>query len=367
MTTKTSYRAAVIPAPNQPARIEQIAAPQKNQGGALLHTLYSEVCGTDVHLSHGKLKGVPYPLIPGHVSVGVIEALFETCLDIYGRPFKEGDVVTFLDVHETCHSCYYCLVAKQTTRCPKRKVYGITYGASDGLLGGWSEALWMKPGVKMIRIPKELPAEAYIGGGCGLVTALHSVDRAEIKLGQSVAVLGVGPVGQSIIAFASLSGAGEIIAIGAPDSRLQFATRMGATYTLGLTTPPEERATLVKERTSGFGVDVVIEATGRPEAVEQAFDLVRDGGKIIVCGHYTDNGACEVHPHYDINKKHIELRGVWGSDFSHFHRAVELCARFHHKIPWAEMVQHRYTISQAQEALDAVSSQAVTKAIIVPK
>jgi threonine dehydrogenase-like Zn-dependent dehydrogenase len=305
-------------------------------------------------------------LIPGHVSVGVVAALHEPFFDIMGEPFKEGDVVTFLDVHETCHACYYCLVAKETTRCPKRKVYGITYGAKDGLLGGWSQALWMKPGVKMIRIPKTLSPEAYIGGGCGLVTALHSVDRAEIKLGQSVAVLGVGPVGQSIVAFASLSGAAEVIAIGAPDSRLDFAKRMGATYTLSLSVPPEERAAQVRARTRGLGVDVVIEATGRPEAVQQAFDLVRDGGRVIVSGHYTDNGTCEIHPHYQINKKHIEIRGVWGSDFSHFYRSVELCDRFQHKIPWAEMVTQRYSLTQAQEALDAVASQQVTKALIVP-
>jgi threonine dehydrogenase-like Zn-dependent dehydrogenase len=366
MTAHTQYKAAVIPKPGEKLSIQTFAAPSIASGGAVLHTLYSEVCGTDVHLSHGKLKGVPYPLIPGHVSVGVVAALREPFFDIYGEPFKEGDVVTFLDVHETCNSCYYCLVAKQSTRCPKRRVYGITYGANDGLLGGWSEALWMKPGVKMIRIPKTLTPEAYIGGGCGLVTALHSVDRAEIKLGQSVAVLGVGPVGQSIVAFASLSGAGDIIAIGAPDSRLQFAKRMGATFTLGLETPAQDRAAEVRARTKGFGVDVVIEATGRPEAVQQAFDLVRDGGKIIVCGHYTDNGAAEIHPHYHINKKHIDLRGVWGSDFSHFYRSVELCDRFQHKIPWAEMVTQRYSLEQAQEALDAVSSQSVTKALIVP-
>src|SRR5205823_2961997 len=127
-----------------------------------------------------------------------------------------------------------------TTRCPSRKVYGITYGANDGLLGGWAEAIWMKPGVKMIRLPAGLDPETYIGGGCGLVTALHAVDRAEIRLGQSVAVLGVGPVGQSVVAFASLSGAGEIFAVGAPDDRLAFARRMGATQTLGLDAPPAD-------------------------------------------------------------------------------------------------------------------------------
>src|ERR1700750_2955416 len=98
--------------PNQPLRIETIPAPRLEPGAALLRTLYSEVCGTDVHLHHGKL-GVPFPIIPGHVSVGVVEATAGPLHDVLGSTIKEGDIVTFLDVHETCNNCYQCLVALQ--------------------------------------------------------------------------------------------------------------------------------------------------------------------------------------------------------------------------------------------------------------
>ncbi|MEJ7810223.1 MAG: zinc-binding dehydrogenase [Gemmatimonadaceae bacterium] len=360
------YVAATIPAPNDPIRLESYPAPRLEPGAAILHTLYSEVCGTDVHLHHGRLSGVPYPLIPGHVSVGVIAALRGRLADVEGEPFREGDVVTFLDVHESCNHCYQCLVAKQSTRCPHRRVYGITYGARDGLLGGWSQAIWMKPGVKLLRLPAGLAPETYIGGGCGLVTALHAVDRAELRLGQSVAVLGVGPVGQSVIALAALSGAVEVIAVGDPPDRLAFAERMGATATLGLDVPAAERTEAVRARTGGRGVDVVIEASGSPDAVSQALDMVRDGGRVVVCGHYTDNGAIELHPHYQINRKHVEIRGSWGSDFSHFHRALELGARFGDRVPWREMVSARYPLERAAEALAAVESRAVVKALITP-
>ena len=186
-------RAAAIAGPHAPVEIIELAVPALEPGAALLRTVYSEVCGTDVHLHHGRLTGVPYPLVPGHVSVGRIEAMRGPITDVEGRAFREGDLVTFLDVHETCGACYQCLVAKQTTRCPARKVYGITYGAEDGPLGGWAEQIWMKPGVKMIRLPDRLAPETFIGGGCGLVTALHALDRAEIRLDQSVVVLGLGP------------------------------------------------------------------------------------------------------------------------------------------------------------------------------
>ena len=358
--------AATMPAPREAVEVREFEVPDPQPGGAVLRTLYSEVCGTDVHLHEGRLAGVPYPLIPGHVSVGTLADIRGTIRDIEGVPFREGDVVTFLDVHETCNACYQCLVAKQTTRCPSRRVYGITYGANDGLLGGWSQAIWMKPGVKIVRMPAELRPETFIGGGCGLMTALHAVDRAEIRLGQSVAVLGVGPVGQSAIALASLSGAGEIFALGAPVDRLEFATRMGATSVLPLDIPAEDRAAQVRDRTGGRGVDVVIEAAGDPAAVGQALDIVRDGGRVVICGQYTDHGATPINPHSQINRKHVEIRGCWGSDFSHFHRAVDLAARHAHRYPWAEMATRRFDLAHAGEALEAVATRAVLKAVIAP-
>jgi D-arabinose 1-dehydrogenase-like Zn-dependent alcohol dehydrogenase len=361
----TTHRAVIMPAAHAPLEITELPTPQLELGGALLRTLYSEVCGTDVHLHHGKLD-VPYPIIPGHVSVGVIEATGGSLRDISGAPLKEGDVVTFLDVHETCNNCYQCLVARQPTRCPSRKVYGITYSAKQGLLGGWAEAIWMKPGVKMIKLPPDLTPETFIGGGCGLVTALHAVDMAGIRLGESVAVLGAGPVGQSIVAFSSLSGAGEIICIGAPNDRLDFAQRMGATRTLSLDLPAEERLEAVRKLTGGRGVDVVIEAAGAPETIPQGLDLVRDGGRMVVCGHYTDNGAVEIHPHWQINRKHVEIRGCWGSRYDHFHRAVELTARYGSMKPWGDMVSGRYTLEEASDALRAVETRSAIKALITP-
>jgi L-iditol 2-dehydrogenase len=361
-----TFRAVVMPGPEQPLRLEERPVPALEPGAALLRTRFSEVCGTDVHLHHGKLAGVPYPIVPGHVSIGEIMEMNGPLTDAEGAPFRRGDLVTFLDVHETCNACWYCLVAKQSTRCPRRKVYGITYSANDGLLGGWADAIWMKPGVRMVRIPPALEPETFIGGGCGLVTALHAVDLAGIRLGDAVVVLGAGPVGQSVIALAHLSGAGEIVSVGAPADRLAFAHRMGATSTLGLDVSPEERASRVRRMTGGRGADIVIEASGAPEAVSQALDLARDGGRVIVAGQYTDHGDVPINPHRQINRKHVTVRGCWGSDYSHFHRAVELAARFGHRIPWRELAAKRFRLDQANEALAAVEGREVVKAIIHP-
>lgn len=355
-----------MPAPNERVEIREYPWPALEPGAAMLRTKYSEVCGTDVHVHHGRLAGVPYPLIPGHVSIGHLAAIRGEVTDIEGRAFREGDLVTFLDVHETCGRCYECLVTKQTTRCPHRKVYGITYGANDGPLGGWADYIWMKPGVKLLRIPDGMDPASFIAGGCGLVTSMHAIERADLRLGMSVAVLGAGPVGQAAVALAHRAGATPVIAIGDPPSRLAFATNMGATHVLDLSIPPADRAARVREITHGHGVDVVIEAAGDPRAVRDALDLVRDGGRVVVVGQYTDHGNVEINPHTQINRKHVDIRGCWGSDYSHFHRALQFLAAQGKDLPWTAALSASFGLEQANEALGAVERREVVKALIEP-
>ncbi|MEP7346783.1 MAG: zinc-binding dehydrogenase, partial [Gemmatimonadaceae bacterium] len=133
-----------------------------------------------------------------------------------------------------------------------------------------------------------------------------------------------------------------------------------------LTVDPRDRTEHVRSLTAGHGVDVVIEASGSPEAVVQAFELVRDGGRIVICGHYTDNGDVRIHPHWHINRKHVEVRGCWGCDFSHFYRAVNTAAKYADRVPWREMIGGHYGLAEAAVALRAVEERTLTKAVIVP-
>src|ERR1043165_10176853 len=96
-------RVAIIPQPNAPVELREVPAPQLEMDSALLAVEFSEVCGTDVYLQQGRLEGVPYPLIPGHVSVGRLSKIRGSVHDINGGEFAEGDRVTFLDVHRTCN------------------------------------------------------------------------------------------------------------------------------------------------------------------------------------------------------------------------------------------------------------------------
>lgn len=350
-----------------PCEVREIPLPDLEPGSALLRVEFSEVCGTDVHLRDGRLAGVPYPIIPGHVTVGVLEKIRGELLDIEARPFAEGDRVTFLDVHRTCHACWQCLVAKASTRCPKRKVYGITYGVADGLTGGWARHLYIKPGTLCIRMDG-VPSERFMAGGCSLPTALHAVDRADIAIGDSVLVLGAGPVGLSAVAFATLRGARRVLCIGAPDHRLATAREMGASDTLNFTGVDEAaRLAWVRERTGGRGADVCIECAGAPDAVVQAMRFTRDAGRVVIVGQYTDHGPVGFNPHLDLNKKHLEVRGCWGSDYSHFHRAVDVLRVPAVSALWSAMKLERYTLSRVNEALEAVAAGQTIKALVVPE
>jgi threonine dehydrogenase-like Zn-dependent dehydrogenase len=359
-------RAAVLPAPDRPVELREFALPELRDGEALLRVECSEVCGTDVHLYHGKLAGVPYPLIPGHVTAGTLAAVRGEMRDVHGVPLREGDVVTFLDVHRTCHRCWYCLVAKASTRCPERKVYGITYGAADGLCGGWADTVHLLAGTHVIRLDGT-DSRSFLRGGCSLPTALHGLERAQVQIGHSVLVLGIGPVGLSCIALARTAGAGRVLAIGGPTSRVAAATAMGADAVLDLAAAtPEARGEWVRSHTAGRGADVVIEAAGVPAAVVQAMRCARDAGRVVVLGQYTDHGDVAFNPHLDVNKKHLDVRGCWGSDYSHFHRAVQVAGHPRLGAPWRDMPVREYRLDDVGAALAAVERGDVVKALVIP-
>ena len=359
--------AAVIPAPGAAAEVREYPLPELEPDSALLAVELSEVCGTDVHLRAGRLAGVPYPLIPGHVTTGRLERIRGSLRDVDGTPFAEGDRITFLDVHRTCNACWYCLVARASTRCPNRRVYGITYGAGDTLAGGWAQKLYLKPGTRCLRLGSVDDA-AFMAGGCSLPTSIHAIDRAAIQLADSVLVLGSGPVGLSAVILARMAGALDVLCTGAPESRLATARAVGATHTLDIEkAAPAERLDWVHSHTGGRGADVTIEATGVPEAVTQAMRFTRDAGRVVVVGQYTDHGETPFNPHSELNRKHLEVRGCWGSDFSHFFRAVRIMSDASRSAPWSRFPLERYSLAHAERALDDVAAGRVIKALIDPR
>jgi len=358
-------RAAVITRPGK-LEIQNLPDMPLEKGSVRLRTLLSEVCGTDVHLLHGRLAGVPYPLIPGHFAIGKVAEIRGEAWDVDGVPVRVGEAITFLDVHGTCGECWFCQVAKASTRCPKRKVYGITYGVSDGLCGGWCEEIVLKPGTRLLKL-EDVEPETFMGGGCGLITALHAVERADIHLGDTVVVQGSGPVGLNALILSRLKGATGVLLIGGGSKRLEMADRLGADGICDIAqTSPQERIAWVKEHTAGRGADILVEATGVPGALTEGFSMVRDAGTYVIAGQYTDTGDLVLNPHRDINRKHLDIRGVWGIDLGHLYRGLRVLRRYQQTIPWKEMLSRVYRLEEAERALHDVAVQRIVKAGIRP-
>jgi L-iditol 2-dehydrogenase len=162
--------------------------------------------------------------------------------------------------------------------------------------------------------------------------------------------------------LAQLSGASWVGVIDDSELRLAAAHEFGADYALLNVTPEGP----VRDATGGRGADVVIEATGNPKAIPAGCEMARDGGRYVIVGQYADNGPVEINPHRHINKKHLDIRGCWGSDLSHVWRAVEILARFHDRFKWDAMISRRYGLDEAQQALEDVEARRVVKAVIEP-
>lgn len=95
--------------------------------------------------------------------------------------------------------------------------------------------------------------------------------------------------------------------------------------------------------------------------------MTRDAGRYVVVGQYTDAGEVSINPHLDLNKKHLEIRGSWGSDYSHFYKMVKVLAKHGARVGWEKMITREYTLDEMNEALAAVARGEMVKAIVNPK
>jgi L-iditol 2-dehydrogenase len=246
-------------------------------------------------------------------------------------------------------------------------VYGITDSAADGLYGGWAQKVYLEPGVIVAKLPDVVTFEDYIGGGCGLLTSVHIIDRARITMGDTVVVQGAGAVGLSAAALAARAGAGQVIVIGAPADRLALALRMGADHVIDLdATTPEARLERVLDLTGRLGADIVVEAAGSARAFEEGVRFARNGGAYVIAGHYTNAGDSAINAHEHINRKHLDIRGCWGSEAGHFLRALGILERYRAEVPWHEIGAAKYGLGDINAALESAGALRVPKALVDP-
>jgi putative phosphonate catabolism associated alcohol dehydrogenase len=364
---KTS-RAAVLTQYEAPLELKEFPLPQAIEpGAALVKVKLAGICGTDVHLWHGQLP-IPLPVILGHETVGVIEEMGDGLThDWTGAPLSVGDRIGWSS-SINCNECYYCRTKPQPTRCLKRKAYGISYDCSVAphLLGGYADYIYLRPGTAIFKIPEELPTEAVVGAGCALVTSLHGAERISVQMGDTVVIQGSGPVGLASLAVAKASGAATIVMLGGPPHRLELAKRFGADVCIDIsTTSIEERKACVLELSGGFGVDVVLECVGIPDAVVEGVELCRDGGRYLVLGHYGNAGSVAFNPHV-ITRKQLTVAGSWGFEPRHTNAALKFLARTREQFPFEQLVAKPFPLERAFEALQATAAWTTAKSAIAP-
>ena len=141
---------------------------------------------------------------------------------------------------------------------------------------------------------------------------------------------------------------------------------MGADIVLDLArTTNEARRQAVFDATHGEGADVVIEAAGAAAAISEGLDLARVGGRYVIAGHYTDAGDSSINAHQQVNRKHLEIRGCWGSEARHFLRALSILER-HPSIPFRKIGARRYGLGQLNDALADAEALRIPKALVDP-
>lgn len=365
----TTARASVLEQFKAPLQLREYSLPTKPEpGAALVRTEMAGICGTDVHLWKGELP-ITLPLILGHETVGRIEQLGDGLeKDWNGAALKIGDRVTWTS-STSCGQCYYCLEKRQPTRCPHRRAYGIGYRCDEAphFLGGYAEFHYLRPRVNIFKVPDDLPTEAVIGAGCALNTVIQGVERTGLEWRDNVVVQGAGPVGIAALAVAKSSGAGQVIVLGAPKHRLEMAKRFGADHVIDIdeVKTPADRIAAIRKLTGGYGADAVLECVGSPSAIGEGMEMCRDGGKYLVLGHYCDAGPVSWNPHV-VTRKQLQVIGSWSSEPRHLKAALEFLRATQQQFPFTEMVSHRFTLDQANEALATTASWKSAKSVLVP-
>jgi 2-desacetyl-2-hydroxyethyl bacteriochlorophyllide A dehydrogenase len=241
---------------------------------AIVRVEASGICGSDLHIYHGRVQIEPGFTI-GHEFVGTVIEAGEGVTNV-----AQGDRVlgTF---HTACGTCFFCRKGL-FQKCDDARVYG--HGAALGNLQGSQAERVLVPhaNLSLRRVPDGISDAAALFAGDVMGTGYHAVVAAGIKAGDTVAVVGLGPVGLCATIAARAAGAAHVVAIDPVEERGRTAEALGATYV------NDDPRAAVKALTEGRGVDIAVDAVGHPDALDTAIRLARKGGTVSVVGVYAE-------------------------------------------------------------------------------
>jgi threonine dehydrogenase-like Zn-dependent dehydrogenase len=321
-------------------------------GDAIVRITRTAICGSDLHLLHGKAPMEPgEPL--GHEAVGVVEAIGA---EIERTQVGDRVAVAF---NVACGHCWFCGNG-QSALCDEDAIFG--YGIFGGALPGAQAERLRVPNadVNLIRIPDGVDDDAAVFVGDVLTTGFYGASLAGARAEDVVAVLGCGPVGFCTIQAMRTLGAPTIYALDREPSRLALAEAAGAIPVhIGERNP----VTALAEATDGRGADVVIDAVGHPDAFEGAVDTVRRGGAVVVLGVYSSETT------------EVQLGSFWSRSLTlrfagltpvlaWWERATTALARG--EVDPTPLISHRMPLEDAAEGYDLFDRREATKVVLEP-
>lgn len=306
---------------NSQIRIIDMPEPVPGEGEVVIETVVSAICGSEM----GAYKGVGDPNgNGGHEGAGIVVRVGDGVKDI-----KVGQRVGYSAI-AGCGKCSYC-ARGQYTWCENFRFYGNTHAE-----------MFLASANACHVLPDDVPWEVgVLITGDGLGVPYHTSTKIPADGVDTVAVFGLGPIGLGEVLMQSYLGR-RVIAIDLSQYRLDYASKLGATWAVNAGT--EDAVQRVQEITAGYGVDVAIEAAGRPETAKQCFSAVRKGGLVVFNG---EQGDVALSPSEDFIRRDITAVGSW---FYHYSEHKGMLKYYRNGLQVQDLVSHTYPLAEAQQA-----------------
>jgi 2-desacetyl-2-hydroxyethyl bacteriochlorophyllide A dehydrogenase len=343
-------RAVTFQAPGE-VRVEQRPEPKlQAQDDAIIRIDATGVCGSDLHIYHGRVQIEPGFTI-GHEFVGTVLEAGEGVSRV-----APGDRVcgTF---QTACGTCFFCMRGA-FHKCDHSRTFG--HGKVLGSLQGTQAERALIPHANMTlrKVPDGVGNDVALFAGDVMGTGYHAVEQSELQPGDSVAVLGLGPVGLCATQVAVAAGAGPVLAIDSVEQRLELARTFGALPVHLTEDNPREAA---KRLTEGRGVDAAIDAVGHPDALDLAIRLTRKTGIVVAIGVYAE--PCEVHMGL-VWIKALTLKSGHANVIGHVDHVLGMLASG--KLDPTPLVSHHMPLDDAAEAYALYDRREAMKIVLTP-
>ena len=362
----TSGRMVVFDRPNGPFRIVDYPLRPPQADEVLVGVRMSTICRSDIHAYQGH-RPSPCPGILGHEIIGNIEAIGSSVRhDMHGTKLSPGDRVTWSEYFIPGPN-FFSEVLDLPQKSPGVDKYGhMSADVSPHHHGGFAEYCYILPHSWILRLPDELSDEEATPINCGIATMAAVIDAAEIRLGDTVVIQGLGLLGMYGAALAKARGARKVIGLDSVSARRELSTRFGVDVALDPNQLDSKRAVgEVLQHCPPIGADVVIEVCGDPSVIPDGMTILRTGGTYVLAG-VVNPGADVVVDANVILRKLLTLKGVHNDHPRHLVQAMEFVLANRQRLPFHSLVDGKYRLDQLDQAMADAAAHRVLRAAIVP-